>query len=134
MNDELPQSAAPRSGAPAESPLLTLLSAALFLYVGFLLGLKGVHESAVYNGSVTALVWMARVVGIGLVLVAALAWARIRYAAAVDLGFSLIAAAGCLIIGAIWLSFGDMNGVLVLLFGLLNAVAARAAWRAIRTA
>jgi|GEM_PF-4500271 len=54
--------------------LLPLISAGLFLYIGFGLGLVGVSGQAVYDVSVAALVWGARIVGLGLLLVAALSW------------------------------------------------------------
>ena len=47
---------------------MSLISAGLFLYVGFGLGLEGISDSAIYNGSVTAFVWGARIVGIGLLV------------------------------------------------------------------
>ena len=111
-----------------ESLLLSLVSAGLFLYVGFGLGLVGISDSALYNGSVTALVWGARVVGIGLLVTTAMTYIRVPGAVMLDLLLAGLAAAGCLTIGLIWLSNGDMQGILLLLFGLLNASAARHAW------
>ena len=127
MSEPLPDA---RRTPPSEgqSVLLSLVSAGLFLYVGFGMGLVGISDSAVYNGSVTALVWGARVVGIGLLVTTALTYLRVPGAAPIDFLLAALAAAGCLIIGAIWIAFGDMQGILLLLFGALNGSAARASW------
>jgi hypothetical protein len=116
----------PESGG--ESVLLSLVSAGLFLYVGFVLGLQGISESAVYNGSVAALTWGARIVGIGLLVTTALTYFRVPGAAILDLLLAALATGGCLVIGVIWIFFSDMQGVLLLLFGALNGSATRAAW------
>ncbi len=129
MND--PSPTVPRSEHAGESPLMTLVSAAMFLFVGFMLGLRGASDSPVYNGSVTLLVWMARAVGIGLLIEAALIHFRAAAAGVVGLLLSCVATVGCLGIGAVWLAHGDMSGVLLLLFGVLNFGAARSAWKAV---
>lgn len=118
----------PQRNAVAESPLLTLISALLFLYVGFGLGLVGISGDPLYDGSVAALTWGARIVGIGLLVAAALIFARLPGANLLDLILATIAAAGCLMIGAIWMVKGDNQGFLLLIFGLLNGSAARGAW------
>jgi hypothetical protein len=126
---EPPQPAAGPARPPAgESFLLSLISAGLFLYVGFGLGLTGISESAVYNGSVTALVWGARGIGIGLLVALGLTYLRVPGVALLDFVLAGLATVGCLIIGVIWLVYSDIQGVLLLLFGLLNASAARQAW------
>ena len=111
-----------------ESIPMTLVSAALFLYVGFGYGLVGVSDSALYNASVTAFTWGARAVGIGLLLVAALTAMRLSFVFAIDLVVSFTAAAGCLIVGVIWILHSDMSGVLLLLFGAFNSTSARNSW------
>jgi hypothetical protein len=116
------------SDSGAESLLLSLVSAGLFLYVGFVMGLQGMSENAVYNGSVAALTWGARMVGIGLLIATALTFFRVPGAAILDLLLAALATGGCLIIGIIWIVFSDMEGFLLLLFGALNASATRAAW------
>ncbi len=121
----------PYSGRGAGSGgtiLLTLVSAALFLYVGFVLELSGISGNPVYDGSVAAFTWGARVVGIGLVLAAGVSALQLPWAAALDFVLSVIAAAGCLGVGAIWLWFSDSQGLLLVLFGLLNASSAKGAW------
>lgn len=120
---------APRPSGGGESPFMTLISAALFLFVGFAMGLTSSTGDAIFDGSVVGLVWMARIVGIGLLVVAALVWMNAPAGDLLSFVFSVIAAAGCLIVGAIWLIYGQtVSGALVLLFGLVNAGAARSAW------
>ena len=111
-----------------ESILMTLVSAGLFLWVGFGLGLVGVSDSALYNASVAAFTWGARAVGIGLLLVAALTFFRVPFVLVIDLIVSFIAAGGCLIVGVIWILHDDRSGFLLLLFGLFNLGAARNSW------
>jgi hypothetical protein len=110
------------------SPLMTLVSAGLFLYVGFGLGLVGVSGHPVYDGSVAVFTWGARIVGVGLLVVFGLEAAKLPGTVLLDLIVSVIAAGICLVAGAIWLAFGDLQGVLILLFGVFNGSAARAAW------
>jgi len=107
---------------------MSLISACLFLYVGFGLGLGSVSGNPIYDGSITAFVWGARIVGIGLLVVAGLSYWGGGIAHAADLAVATLAAVGCVAVGVIWLAFGDRDGILVLLFGLLNGSAARAAW------
>lgn len=119
----------PRPSSPGgDSIILSLVSAGLFLYVGFGLGLVGISGNVLYDGSVTALVWGARVVGIGILVVTALTYLRLPGAAFLDLLISGLAAGGCVVVGVIWLAFQDMQGILLLVFGLFNASAARSAW------
>jgi len=107
-----------------ESPLSLIVSAILFLYVGFGLGMRGVLGNPIYDYSVDGFTWMSRIVGIGLAIVAGMSMAGIPGASRLNLGLSTIAALGCLIAGAIWLWFKDISGILLIAFGLLNAGAA----------
>lgn len=125
----------PPPGPPAgatdlgATPLMTLIGAALFLYVGFGLGLIAFESAApFYRFSVSAFVWMARIVGAGLILVAILEF--LNRAAARPLHFVLatLATIGCVFSGGTWLFYGDTSGWLVLIFGLINATAMRSAW------
>lgn len=135
MNELPPQPPPSRPSerkAPAlvgESPLMSLVSACLFLYVGFGLGLTGISGKPLYDGSITALVWGSRVVGVGLLAVALLAFTGSPIALALDVILGGAAAAGCLVIGLIWMFHSDTQGLLLMLFGLLNASAAASAWR-----
>ncbi len=111
-----------------ESILVTMISAGLFLWVGFGVGLVGVSDSARDNASVAAFTWGARAVGIGLLIVAALTFFRVPFVLVIDLIVSFIAAGGCLIVGVIWILHDDRSGFLLLLFGLFNSGAARNSW------
>lgn len=112
-----------------DSPMWTLISAALFLYVGFYrVYVPLTDEPTVYNLSLPVFTWMARIVGIGLLLVAAAMFFRVPGARPLDFFLALLAAAGCLGVGLIWIVNGDGDGYLVALFGLVNAMAARSSW------
>jgi hypothetical protein len=113
----------------AESPFMSIISALLFLYIGFWLRPVGMSDSELYNGSVTAFVWMARIVGIGLLVVAGLTYARLPSVNGLDFVLASLATAGCVATGAIWIAYGDTMGFLLLIFGVLNGSSARAAWR-----
>lgn len=124
-------------GRPATEGLTeTLISAGLFLFVGFIMAPVGVSDSAVYNASVAALTWGARGVGIGLLIVAGLSWARVPGVLLLDAILAVVAAGGCLVIAVIWLFHRDLlNGVLLALLGSWNVAAARNAclrWRLYR--
>ena len=112
-----------------ESVLLSLVSAGLFLYVGFGMGLVGISGDAIYDGSVAGLTWGSRVVGFGILVTTAMAYLRVPGVRLLDFLLAALATVGCLAIGAIWLVFNDMQGVLLVLFGVLNASAARGAWQ-----
>ncbi len=118
---------APPAG-PGRELFMSLISAGLFLYVGFGMGLEGISKSALYNGSVATLVWGARVVGIGLLVTAALAYFRVPGMDPLDFALAALATVLCVGVGLVWLVFGDMEGLLLLLFGLLNGSATRGAW------
>jgi|GEM_PF-4379153 len=120
----------PRRDTGGESPFGLMLSGVLFLYVGFGLGLVGVSGDALYDGSIVALVWTARVVGIGLLALSGLTLLRLPFVTPLNLLFSALASLGCLIPGAIWLVHGDMQGVLLCIFGLWNGAATINIWRA----
>lgn len=117
-----------RMAPGGDSILMTLVSAALFLWVGFRVGFEGNSDSALYNTSVTAFTWGARIVGIGLLCVAGLTVLRLPLVLVIDLIISFIAAGGCLIVAVIWLMHGDNDGLLLLLFGAFNSSAARSSW------
>ncbi len=112
----------------AESPFMLIISALLFLYVGFWMGLVGISGDRLYDGSVTAFVWMARVVGIGMLVIAGLTYARLPLVYPLNFIMALLATIGCLATGVIWIVHGNSSGYLLLIFGLVNGSAARAAW------
>ncbi len=103
----------------------TIISAALFLWVGFFMGWDPPSEHPVFDASVPVWVWGTRSIGIGLLLVAAMASMRIGLVVYLDALISIAAAAICLGVGAIWLYFGyQYEGFLILIFGLFNSRAA----------
>lgn len=114
----------------AEFQFGTVISALLFLYFGFWNPfLVDASESLSQQYSVIAFNWMARIVGIGLLAVAGLSYLRLPFAAALDFFLAVLAAAGCLAAGAIWIFNGySSTGFIVLVFGLWNASAARSSW------
>jgi hypothetical protein len=122
---------APRPKSPAASAqdfFMTLVSAGLFLYVGFVLSYSANTPDAVYNRSVAAFTWGARFIGIAILVVAGLSYARLPGVVILDLFVAGVATALCAVVGVIWIVKGDMEGVLLLLFALLNGNATRSAW------
>ncbi len=114
------------------SVFLTLVSALLFLYLGFGLGLVGASGDRVYDGSVTAFVWGARLIGIGLLAEAGMILLRVPGVALLGLVLAVLATLLCVVVGVIWLLHSDHQGLLLVLFGLFNFAAARDAWLAVR--
>lgn len=118
----------PARQAGGEGVFMTLISAAIFLYVGFGMGLAPFDSAPEpYRLATIGFVWMARIVGVGLLLVAVMGMMRVRGALMIECGLAGLAAAICLLTGAIWIYYGDNQGFLLLLFGLLNGSAARSA-------
>lgn len=128
MSEPLPR-ARQQPPAGGSNVLITFVSAGIFLYFGFS-GRVGISDSPVYNQAVTAFVWCARLIGAGLAVVGLMLLLRVPGAGLLDLVLAAAATAACFIIGVIWLVFGrgDINGFLLLIFGLLNASGTRAAW------
>ena len=125
----------PRPPAPVESPFWTIIAALLFLYFGFFgYFIPLADDPPIQRISIHAFNWMARIVGIGLLLAAALAYLQRPAAHPLNFGLAALAALGCLGAGAIWMANGYGMGLLILVFGLLNAVAARSSWVAWRRA
>jgi hypothetical protein len=124
-----PLASPPATGGVGESAMWALISAAIFLYVGFGLGLVGTSGDKLYDGSVLAFVWMARVVGVALVLVAILLFTGMPGAGFINLTASILATVGCAATGAVWMLHGDMQGFLLLIFAAVNGSAARRAWQ-----
>ncbi len=135
MNDDQQQSPQPPPDAqqrsvPPEPPIFTaLISAGLFLYVGFGLGLVGVTGDAIYDGSVTVLVWGARCIGFAILLGLLMSLLKLPGATLVDLFSSLVATLLCLGVGVIWIYFSDTDGFLLFIFALVNASAAHSTWK-----
>lgn len=112
-----------------ESPFMTVVSACLFIWVGFFMSWGPPSEHPVFDASVPVWVWGTRSIGIGLLVVAALAYLRVPFVVVLDAIVSVAAALVCLGVGAIWLYFGyRTEGFMIFIFGLFNS---RAAWAAV---
>ena len=92
------------------SPIGALISALVFLYVGYGLAYEGRSGDALYDGSVAALTWGARGIGIALLAVAGLQLAQLAFASMVDAIVTGLAALLCLGVGLVWLMYSDMQG------------------------
>lgn len=117
-----------RVGGGGEGVFVTLISAAIFLYVGFVMSFSPADSApAAYRLATYAFTWMAKLVGVGLLVVAVIEFAGVQVARILDCGLAAIAAVICLITGGIWVFYGDNDGFWLLLFGLINGSAARSA-------
>lgn len=105
-----------------------LVAGGVFLYYGFKL-LPGDNGVAAYDFAIDLFRWMARIVGVGLVMVAALAFMKQPAARILDIVISVIAFVGCIVVGGIWLAYGDNDGILILLLAAVNGWSAKAAWQ-----
>lgn len=128
----VPPSAAVHDAERSDSIFGTLISAGIFLYVGFGMGMTGVSNSELYNFSVSAFTLGAKGVGIAFLVVAGLRLMGARFSAVLELMAEIIAALGCLVIGGVWVMHGDTSGFLLLLFGTWNAYVARGTLRLMR--
>lgn len=107
------------------SPFMTIVSACLFLWVGFFMAWGPPSEHPVFDASVPVWIWGTRSIGIGLLAVAALAYLRMPFVIILDAIVSIAAALLCLGVGGIWLYFGyHYEGFLIFMFGLFNSRAA----------
>jgi len=123
------QQPGPGQARAGQTSFWTIIVALLFLYLGFWAPfVPYADDSTLQKLSIHAFNWMARIVGIGLLLSAALAYGRVSLSQPVDFGLATLAAVGCLGAGTIWLINGYSTGLLIVIFGVLNAASARAAW------
>jgi len=109
----------------------SLLEAGLLLAVGFYLrwsGLVGVSSSQLYNWSVNIVVWTLLIGGVLVLGVTALCWTGRPWALIVDGLVSLLIGVSLLGCGIIWLSKADVQGILVVIFGLFDLNAAKGSW------
>lgn len=132
MSEPQPMPYAPpprRRRSPGGEILISLVSAGLFLYVGYGLGLRPTEGAEpLYAASVRALVWGARLVGFAILAVMVLSQLRVPGTALIDLLIAVLATGLCAVVGLIWVVHHDMDGFLLLLFALLNGSATKAAW------
>lgn len=124
--EQMPQREAdrvPRGGGG--DAFMSLLSAAAFAYFGFMVGLRGISDSRVYNLSVDAFTLMSKGLAIGLFLVSLANFSGYRPGFLLDAVLSVVAALASFAIGAIWLAFGDQQGILLIILG---GICSSAAW------
>jgi hypothetical protein len=114
--------------ASASDPLITLVCAGLFLWVGFSISFLRPGSEPLVAFVATVFPSLARVVGFGLLLLAGLEFAGIAFARPLNLVIALIAAISCIGAGLIWIFHQYSEGWLYILFGLLNGSAARSAY------
>lgn len=116
-----------------DSPFMTLLVAAFFLWLGFYRYVDVVSEvdNSWHQRSIDAAMWTFRGFGIALLLLALLGFARIHARVYLRLLIEALGAIAFIAIGATWLVFSDMNGILALIVGLFEANAAKRTWAAI---
>jgi len=111
-----------------------LVAGVLMILVGFWMGLQGVSQSEVYNTSVTAFVWLMRVGGISMLLVALLAFVGWERVLALDAVLATVIGAGMALVALLWLANSDLiNGVLILVFGGLFVRSGTQSWQAFRS-
>jgi hypothetical protein len=101
------------------------IGAALMLFAGFYLNMRGIGDSAFYNLSVNGFTWMMKIGGGLMGLVALLLWAGVRPVLAADAVLTLGIGGLMIAIGGVWLVNGDFEGLLLLIFA---AVFIRSGW------
>jgi hypothetical protein len=114
-----------------------LLEAALLLAIGFYLrwsGLEGVSRSQLYNWSVDVVVWTFLVGGFLILGVMLLCRTGRPWTLLVDGLVNLLIGASLVGCGVIWLSHSDIQGILILISGLLVLSAAKGSWTNYRLA
>ena len=130
--DPTPRAAAPVARYAAEyetySPFWTFISALIFLYVGFGMNMKGISGNALYDASVDGFTLLAKILGVALLIAGALGLMRHRFTLAIEAIVAALATLGCVVVGMIWMVFGDLQGFLLLIFALINGSAARNAF------
>ena len=130
-NDLHAQGAPPSPPATFESSIWTLVSAAIFLYFGFVSPfIPFDSDPPAQRYAVLGFTWMGRIVGVGLLVVFLLTMMRVSRVALLELVLAGLATIGCLLCGAIWMAHDyTQQGFLLLIFGLLNASTTHAAWK-----
>jgi len=123
--------APPRRGD--DSFFWTVVSGLIFLYYGFYAPFIPPADPPVVTYAVIGFTWMARIVGVGMILVAILQKSGLPGASLINMVAAVLAALGCVVAGSILFMHQYTHpGFLMLAFGLLNIGSARAAiasWR-----
>lgn len=115
----------------------SLLEAILLLAIGFYLrwsGLEGISRSQLYNWSVGVVVWTFLIGGFLILGVMLVCWTGRPWALIVDGLVNLLIGAALVGCGIIWLSHSDIQGILILISGLLVLSAAKGSWTNYRLA
>lgn len=108
------------------------IGAAVLLYYGFGLNLRGISSSEFYNLSVNGLTWVCKLGGIVMALLAALLWIGLRPALLADAIVSLILGLLLLAVGGIWIVHRDFQGLLFVIFGAILLASVRGSWQVYR--
>jgi hypothetical protein len=109
-----------------------LIGAGLMLFVGFGVNLVGVSGNAVYDNSTAAFTWTMKVGGLAMLAAAALCYAGWRPGLLIDAILAAAIGASMAVNGAIWLVYGNMMGILLLVFTFLFLHSAKGSWEACR--
>jgi len=113
-----------------ETAFSAAIGAAMMMFVGFYLNYQGIGDSRIYNLSVDGFTWMMKGGGGLMGLVAVLLWAGIRPMLMVDALLAMGVGGLMIVIGVIWLGNQDMEGILLLLFGLVFISSGWRSWLA----
>ncbi|MBI5865476.1 MAG: hypothetical protein HZB38_13405 [Planctomycetes bacterium] len=111
-------------------PIITIVCAGLFLYVGFETSFVTPKEEPLVAFVGTVFPWLAKIVGFGLLVVALAEFRSLRFAAPLGCFLAALATLATLGAGLIWITNGYSDGWLYILFGLLNASATRSSFLA----
>lgn len=108
------------------------IAAALLLYYGFGLPMKGISDSAMYNLSVDVATWTMKIGGIGMALVVLGSLIGRPEALLADAVLSGLIGLSFVLTGVVRFVWGNTQGLLFLIFGLMFVSAARTCWRVYR--
>ncbi len=111
-----------------QTAMYAAIAAALMLFFGFLRPYDVAQGTRLYVTSVFATNWLLRIGGLSLLGAAILCWSGLTVGLAVDALVSAIVGLALSGVGIIWISDGDYEGLLFLIFALLFLSAARHSW------
>ncbi|MEP0843354.1 MAG: hypothetical protein HRF43_11680 [Phycisphaerae bacterium] len=116
----------------ASTAFSSAVGAALMLYAGFGMNLRGVSGAGLYDGSVAAFTWTMKIGGLAMAASAVLLYAGWRPVLPADAVLTAVIGAILAGTGMIWMVNQDVQGVLNLVFALLFLGAARRSWMVFR--
>ncbi len=111
-----------------QTALSALVAACLMLFFGFGWNLTGISGDRAYDLSVAVFGWTLRIGGLAMLVSATLCGAGLRWSLAADAVFSGLIALLLGLTGLAWLAFGNWQGLLSVVFGVLFVNAARQSW------